>query len=158
MKRRRFFKVFAALGATAVVAPSVLAKLKPDEELITDSLSWSEPLTQGDFDTFLNDLTRHIPGDDHMIFVGRDFHDKLRAHYGRKIQVGEAHPLGVEITKIRTEYGEWPVITSPYMEKDKIVFMKTGPPPFLQLLSSRDLTKPVKPKIEWLKKDITPKW
>jgi len=96
MKRRRFFKAFAALAATVVVAPSVIAKLKPEKHF-TEGLDFSQGLTEADFDTYLNEITKHAKSEDRILYCGDKFYQKLNRWAGNKIS--DHNVVGIRKTR-----------------------------------------------------------
>jgi len=151
MERRRFFKAFAALAATVVVAPSVLAKLKPEKHVV-EGLDWSKGDALPEFDEFLEKLTRYQSGEKFM-FCGQDTYEKLNKMATAKDI--ENH-WGVSLTQIQTHHGKFHIMPTPYLNGEYPRFIDmNGSSPFVKLMSQLK-SKPVKPKIEWTRKDL--KW
>jgi len=142
MKRRNFFKAFAALAATVVVAPSVLAKITPDKSIFTNGseIDWSEGV---DFDDYLNAVTKNHPGEN-VMYCGDEFYETLKKWAGNRQGTVEAKTeFGVTIDHIRTHWGSYPVIHSSFFDKE-LVYFSPFPKDSLAL-------------IEWRRKNIKPR-
>jgi hypothetical protein len=143
LKRRNFFKAFAALAATVVVAPSVLAKLKPEKHILSGKAigMMQDGLRESDFDDYLNEMTKYQSGEKFM-FCGQDTYERLN-------KLAQAQDVknnyGISLTKINTHHGQFHILPTPYLNgTDQARFVPVGEDsPFLRLMAGIDRTKPV---------------
>lgn len=158
MDRRSFFKAFAALGATVVVAPTVLAKIAEKNS--------PYPIGQAglmmdvhddiymDFNKYLEEVTRYHPGEK-IMFVGGKTMERINEHATQ--QAGGDY-MGIKVTKLRTPHGVYHTVETPYFNKEVGFVDANESSPFIEMVKATKYGKPVKPKIEWIKREIKPRW
>ena len=160
MKRRNFFKAFAALGATVVIAPSVLAKIADKNKYPIGQVTLmkeAQDVLNADFNAYLEELTRYHPGEK-IMYCGDNFYNAMNK-YAASARTADAQAVdfGIKVTNIRTRHGSYSVINSPYFKKAVGFIDPKDHSPLLDILM-KSKRKPVKPKIEWTKRDIRPVW